>query len=245
MSIPTFYEKKKKNTGLLYLGDSLEILPTLKEKSVDLICADPPYQSVLSSSAQYNTIGDLMNIKRFFYPIFKSFNQMLKPTGSAYVFCDWRTYPLIYEVACLSNLKPTNLVVWDYGWIKAGAYYRFRHEFIFFLTKAKTPRFSRKDLPDVWRMKPLNFTVPRLLKTEKPIWVIDKIIKTSSKPNDLVIDPFLGTGTSAVSCIRQNRNWVGIELDPRIFALAERLIDEEERGNIGRKILLETLTAVV
>ncbi|MFP4352593.1 MAG: DNA-methyltransferase [Puniceicoccaceae bacterium] len=60
--------------------------------------------------------------------------------------------------------------------------------------------------------------------TQKPLALIDKLVRSSSRPGDLVLDPFLGSGTTAVACERTGRRWVGIEKDPAYLAMARERI---------------------
>ncbi len=63
---------------------------------------------------------------------------------------------------------------------------------------------------------------------EKPLEMIEHIIKTSTRPNALVADPFAGGGTTGVACVRTGRNFIGVEIDPTYFAIAERRIAEAQ-----------------
>ena len=67
---------------------------------------------------------------------------------------------------------------------------------------------------DVWRIRPINFTSKnKLHNAQKPIELVDKIITNSSNEGDIVLDTFMGSGTTAISCIRNNRNFIGFEID--------------------------------
>ena len=64
--------------------------------------------------------------------------------------------------------------------------------------------------------------------TQKPLALVDKLVRSSSRPGDLVLDPFLGSGTTAVACERTGRRWVGIEKDPTYLAMARKRVLAEE-----------------
>ena len=62
--------------------------------------------------------------------------------------------------------------------------------------------------------------------TEKPVALIEWILKYYSKENDVVLDPTMGSGTTGVACKNMNRNFIGIELDPEIYEVAVNRIEE-------------------
>lgn len=126
---------------------------------------------------------------------------------------DWRTYPFLYPIIQnFFNVK--NLIIWDYEWIKAGSHYRFSHEFIIYAVKGNAKRTFSASERDVWRIRPINFTSKnKLHNAQKPIELVDKIITNSSNEGDIVLDTFMGSGTTAISCIRNNRNFIGFEID--------------------------------
>lgn len=113
------------------------------------------------------------------------------------------------------------MIVWDYEWIKAGSHYRFSHEFIIYSIKGDVKRkFSASDR-DVWRIKPINFTSKnKLHNAEKPIELVSKMIQNSSVEGDIVLDTFMGSGTTAVACINTKRNYIGFEIDENYYSIA-------------------------
>ncbi|MFU2205267.1 DNA-methyltransferase [Streptococcus pluranimalium] len=197
----------------------------LKNESVDLIVTDPPYSIGVSSNGARSNFSDNNLIVPFFKELFSQMERVLKHGGELYLFTDWRTYPLLYPLL-EQKFKIRNCIVWDYEWIKAGSFYRFRHEFIIYCTKGDTKaRFSMSE-PDVWRMKPVNFTGIRYHPAQKPIEVLSRIIENSSRENELVLDCFIGSGSTAIACIEKNRKYVGFEIDENIFNTARKRIED-------------------
>lgn len=62
--------------------------------------------------------------------------------------------------------------------------------------------------------------------TQKPFDLIRKLVTNSSNENDIVLDPFMGSGTTGVACIHTNRNFIGIEIDEKYFDIAKKRIEE-------------------
>ena len=65
--------------------------------------------------------------------------------------------------------------------------------------------------------------------TQKPLDLMERIVKTSSKEGGIVLDPFMGSGTTGVACINTGRDFIGIELDPTYFGIAQKRIAEAQR----------------
>ena len=122
------------------------------------------------------------------------------------------------------NIK--NLIVWDYEWIKAGSHYRFSHEFIIYAIQGDAKRKFSASERDVWRIRPINFTSKeKLHNAQKPLELVQKMIVNSSNGNDVVLDTFMGSGTTAVACIETNRNYIGFEIDENYYRTALRRIE--------------------
>jgi DNA modification methylase len=69
--------------------------------------------------------------------------------------------------------------------------------------------------------------VRRVHPTQKPIKLMEEIIDQFTKPGDTVLDPFMGSGTTGVACVRTGRNFIGIEIDPDFYKIAsERILSE-------------------
>ena len=204
----------------LILGNCLEKLKSIDDKSIDLIITDPPYAVGVSSSGKKADYGDLSLIKPFMNELAKELFRVIKDNGAIYMNCDWRTYPIWFDV--FMPYRPlTNLIVWDYGWIKAGGHFRFRHELIMFWAMDKH-KLTNRSSADVWRIKPVNFTVKRHHPAEKPVPLIEEVFRNSE--GKVVLDPFMGSGSTGVACNLNDKDFIGIELNPKYFDVAkERL----------------------
>ena len=66
---------------------------------------------------------------------------------------------------------------------------------------------------------------------QKPVELLERFIRVSSAENDIVLDPFMGSGSSGVACKRLNRNFIGIELDKNYFDVAKERIENEANQN--------------
>lgn len=104
------------------------------------------------------------------------------------------------------------------------------HEYLFFVTKSERYYYDRTAVPEangrnlrtVWDINTQPF--PEAHFATFPTELAERCIKTTSKPGDVVLDPFLGSGTSAVAAVRNCRAFLGIELNPEYVEIARRRI---------------------
>ena len=206
-------------------GDCLELMPRLEAMSIDLIACDPPYCVGASSNGTKSTFTDFNLMRPFFEQFFKESRRVLKVGGHMYVCTDWRTYPFLYPIM-LKFLNVRNLIVWDYGWIKAGNYYRPRHELIMFATNGKSERQVPRAEPDVWQERCVNVTKARYHPAQKPVELMERMIKNSTTEGEVVLDPFMGSGSTGVACRNTNRQFIGFELNEHFFEVARQRIGD-------------------
>lgn len=77
-----------------------------------------------------------------------------------------------------------------------------------------------------WLVGPVVHAAHRTHPTEKPVWLWQRIISATTKPGDVVLDPFAGTGSSGEAALRLGRRWIGVELDPKYAVIAARRLKE-------------------
>ncbi len=214
----------KTDRGVLYCGDSLEILPQLKEKA-DLCLTDPPYgMSYVSSwrKHKFNMIIDDDNLEwiKSFIPIL--YDSMKKNTHS-YLFCnDYNMSELIKTGMDCGFTRKRSLV-----WVKNNhtfgdllGDYGNKTEFVVFFHKGRKLLNNKRDT------NVLNYskTPSEFHPTQKPILLMEYLLKKSSEENDLIIDPFGGSGTTALACENLNRRWIMIEKEPKYCEIIKKRV---------------------
>ena len=217
--------------------DCLEGLKNIPDGSVDLIVTDPPYflsmghagsKSNLTRSDQLNSnraFNDLAICTPFYNQLFAEYNRVLKDDGSFYFFTDWRGYAYYFPLINAA-LPVRNLIVWDKK-AGPGSFYSFAHEFIIFGTfKGKTKGGVGSN---VWRMPAFSSGAKstngeKVHPTQKTWEIIAKAIEDSTEPGATVLDTFMGSGTTAIACLKTGRNFIGFELDERYHAIAQQRI---------------------
>jgi len=215
--------------------DCLDYLKQLPDNCVDLVVTDPPYN--VSRKNDIKCKGGL-HVKKNFgswdfgfdpEPVLAELKRVLKPNGQIYVFCSTAQIP-IYMRIFQKNWFFRNLIVWN----KSNPVPRvsklnfvFANEYIVYAVnetvKLNTIDFnfsSQTEMHNLFRTSALQGR-ERLKKpeggalhpTQKPLSVLKKLILTSSNEGSVVLDPFMGVGSTAVACKETGRNFLGCELD--------------------------------
>lgn len=225
--------------------DCLDGIKAVPDNSVDLVVADPPYflsmghagcrdNAFNTNSDQVNsnrTFGDLTIAKPFYRQLFQEIRRVLKPDGAFYFFTDWRGYAFYFPIMA-EELPVRNLIVWD-KISGPGSYYPFTHELIIYGTYAR--KLRHKGGTNIWRLKSFASGAAKtdgkkVHPTQKPVEIITKMIEDSTDPGMVVLDPFMGSGTTAVACLRTGRNYIGFEQKEKYHAIAQsRITDEVDR----------------
>ena len=219
--------------------DCLEGLAAIPDKSVDAIITDPPYfLSMGHAGSRTNAkAGEMLNSNRtfndlaictpFYKQLFSEYARVLKETGSFYFFTDWRGYA--YYFPLLNAALPVrNLICWDKK-SGPGSFYSFAHELIVFGTYL--PKTKSGVGTNVWREAAFNSGArstngEKVHPTQKPVELIAKMIEDSTEPGAVVLDTFMGSGTTAVACLRTGRHYIGFELDEKYHAIAQQRVEE-------------------
>ena len=213
---------------LILHGDCLEILPSMKEERVDLVLTDPPY---FLPATHYQTrkqfsrnFSDLGILEHFIKDIFRELNRVTKNDGVIYVFCDGQSYPLFYY-HLYPFCKSVRPLIWDKKTSINGYSWRHQHEIIIFAEKPQTKPVPSGD-GDILRFSAVKVD-NRIHPAEKPVELLEAFINKSTKENDFILDPFLGSGTTLVACKQLGRKGIGIEIEEKYCAIAKERLKQE------------------
>ena len=229
---------------LLY-GDCFELIPTIPDKSIDLIVTDPPYEHVMGgmkckwlnngtwSGKSYMT----QKMSQFGYAEVIRFLDAVKPKMkkvNMYVFCSKLQISHYLEWVKKERLK-YDLLIWNKGLrgLKSTKFYAQDIEYVLriyengvSLRKVTDPDGKSKIR---YYCKNQNFAQPRgKHESMKPVELIKQYIELSSDEGDVILDPFMGSGTTGIACKSLNRNFIGIEKEEEFFNLAKEQITEEQ-----------------
>ena len=246
------------DSALLIFGDALETLEQMPVEFVNVIFADPPYflsnggitckggKMTSVNKGDWDKISTLEEKHEFNRLWIKLCRKILKPNGTIWIS---GTLHNIYSVGMAleqAGFKIMNNITWQKTnpppnlsckyfthstetilWAKKNP--SAKHFFNYALMKELN---GGKQMKDVWTG---TLTPPREKRfgkhpTQKPLYLLEKIILASTRAGDLVLDPFCGSGTTGVACKLLKRKFIGIDNNAEFIALAkERLIHADEQ----------------
>lgn len=226
----------------LFQGDAVDFLQSQPAASVSCIVTDPAYESLEKHRAH----GTTTRLTNNWFPIFKNerfpefFSEcyrVLKPNSHLYVYCDDETAYAIKPMGEEAGFKYWKRLIWDKCKIGMGYHYRSRCEYILFFEKGKR-KLNNLGMPDVFDLKedPEGYVIEqaRILRgypTEKPVAVSEKLILQSTDENDVILDPFMGSGSVGVAAISNRRRFVGVDIEEKAVELAQKRLEDKLNRN--------------
>ena len=216
--------------------DCLQGIANVKKNSIKTIIADPPYFMGMTHNGQKGSFVDLAICRPFYEKLFMEFDRVLTADGSVFFFCDYRSYAFYYQVM-ESFLPVRNMLVWN-KLSGPGNFYSFSHELIIFVTKNNQ---FKGNGTNIWSTPSFASGAKatngeKVHPTQKPLELIKRIISDSTSEGDTILDPFIGSGTTAVAAREMNRNVIGFELDPKNFEIMKKRLYNLK--NIQKQITL-------
>jgi len=209
---------------LLIEGNAWDAIDDFEDDSFDAIITDPPY-SVLNYQMQTGSTrprnlkkGWDFETKDIDEELFSKMLRVLKPGGHFFCFmpaCKHDTIDYIYEQVKLAEKAGftfNSQWVWDKGVISLGYNGRPRHELIMFFSKGKRRMTSDRSIPDVLAYRRLMSLKKKIHQTEKPVDLIAELVKFTTDPGDIILDPFAGSFSLGSACRKLGRHAIGIEL---------------------------------
>ncbi len=233
------------------LGDCLEQLALLAPGSADLVYLDPPFNTGRRQAAAGGSYADAWPDAEawleFLAPRLEAAIATLRPHGAIMVHCDWRTSHHVrrWLEQRLGEASFVNHLIWSYG-LGGSSARRFarKHDDIlyhatgpdYWFEAPRVPARSRrlagrtKKATDVLDIPSINNLARERTgwPTQKPLALLEVLVRAACPPGGLVIDPFCGSGTSIVAAVRQGRRGLGIDRSPEAVAIARRRLDSDE-----------------
>jgi site-specific DNA-methyltransferase (adenine-specific) len=213
----------------IYLGDCLDIIPTLDPRSVDAVITDPPYssggrrenaRSIRTSMTRSMTdddwiAGDAMSTGGFVWmmrALAARSRPALKPGAHFLAFIDWRMHGNLAGALESADLRQHPTLVWDKTHFGMGAVFRNQHEWIVHFSNGSPADPARRDMGNVLRCPPVRAGDH---PTEKPVGLMGSLLSVVAPVGGLVLDPFMGAGSTLVAAKMLGRRAIGIEVDER------------------------------
>ncbi|WP_169780172.1 DNA-methyltransferase [Campylobacter curvus] len=211
--------------------DCLEFMRSMPSKSIDLVVTDPPYEIAtkgggLGIRPVYQN-GELNKISKGFdtQAVLNELERICKRVN-IFMFCSSRQKPKImnwgyergYNVAELGWHKP-NAAPFTNNTFKPDV------EWIIYI-REKGVKIKGTSRLFIYNCQKSKYGHP----TEKPLELIKKYVLIGSQENELVFDPFMGSGTTAVACKELNRNFIGCEIEAKYCEIANKRLKNTIKG---------------
>lgn len=219
-------------TVQLLLGDCLELMRDLPDGSVDAVVTDPPYGIDYQSARRTDRSswfpklrGDVGVDMSWAFDAFR----VVADVGCTLCFCRWDVAQSFHDGLAAAGWRVRSQVIWDRGVHGLGdlrAQYAPCHDVLWFATKGDYafPNGRPRSIYRVDRLPASALKHP----TQKPTALMKVVVQDLTMPGDTILDPFMGSGTTGVACVQTGRNFIGIEIDPTYYAIAERRIREAQ-----------------
>lgn len=231
----------------LYNDDCMEVMRSIADNSIDLIVTDPPYR-VTTYGTSFNH-GMFENKATNQGMVFEhndisvseyapEFFRVLKNGSHCYVMCNHVNLQSMLNTFTDIGFHFIKSLIWDKGNKIMGTYYMSQFEYILFFRKGQGVPINdcgTSDILSIPNIKMKRNDGTNFHDTEKPVALWNVLISNSSKENDLVLDPFMGIGGSAVSAKKLNRRFIGCEIDTIYYEVAVSRVNNSVLPDKGFK----------
>ena len=219
----------------LMLGDCLERMKEIPDGSVDLILTDPPYlmtkqgkscrPNYMKSGMSDNLFeGKLPNTTEWM----KLCYEKLKEDSHFYVFTNTNSLQDFLNTATKQGFKLHNVISMIKDTKMPNRWYLKYTEIVLFFRKGNAVPINDMTSRDYEFVIMPTQKNGKVHISQKPLEFVEKLIMNSSKKGQLILDPFMGSGTTGVACVNTNRNFIGIEMDENYFNIETKRIKEME-----------------
>ncbi len=232
-------------------GDAISEMKKIADNSIDLIVADPPYNlgKDYGNDSDSKDFNDYISFTKEWTAEAK---RILKPTGTMYVFMGFKFISYLYQILEKEQrLLFNNWICWHYTQgIGKKKGFSPRHDDILMFTKTKNFTFNLDDIKipqkfyrsvnnmrganpgDVWEFSHVHYCNENRQNhpTQKPEGLIERLILASSNVNDLVLDPFSGSGTTLRVSQQLQRHCIGIEINEMYVEQTKERLSKEFNG---------------
>ena len=213
-------------------GDAYKLIKSIPDKSIDLIITDPPYLfKIDGAKGCFGT--DLARLKNdigfistgFDLSILDEFKRVMKKVN-IYIWCS------NMQLRSMLDYFDGGYNVQVLAWIKTNPIPAIHNrycsdiEYCVFAREKGVPLYTTINTGHKAYISPLNVEDKKYYKhpTIKPLGFIENMVENSSKKGDVVLDPFMGSGTTGVACAELDRSFIGFEIEKRWFDVAKQRI---------------------
>jgi len=212
----------------LHNDDCLNVFKFIPDQSIDLVVTDCPYKTIsggvktpkggifLTREAKAGKMFRNNDIE--FLEWLPEVYRILKQGTHCYIMVNARNLTRLQCAAEQAGFQFVNILIWEKNNVTPNRYYMQQAEYILLLRKGPARTINNPGTSNV--LKVPNIIGRKVHPTEKPVELMKILIENSSQPGDTVLDPFMGSGSTGVACIENDRKFIGIEIDKKYFDIA-------------------------
>jgi len=203
-------------------GDCLDVMKGMPSKSVDFILTDPPYLVRYLDRSGRSVKND--DNDGWIDPAFAQMHRVLKDNQFCVSFYAWNKVDRFVEAWKKAGFRIAGHIVFTKKYASSARFMSYQHEQAYLLAKGN-PQAPPNPTPDVisW-----TYTGNKLHPTQKPVGIFTPLIEAFTKPGDVVLDPFAGSGSTLVAARDMDRRFIGIELDEAHHRTASLRLAEKQ-----------------
>ncbi len=234
---------------MIYNDDCIKVMKSLPSNIINMIFADPPYflsngglsihsgKVVSVNKGEWDKATNYEDVSKFNYEWLNECYRLLKVGGSIWVSGTQHNIFDVHKQMTKIGFRIINIIIWhkiDPPPLIYKNKFRFSYEFIIWASKGKNTNFNydkmfkinNKEMQDVWDLPAVQMQEKRFgyHPTQKPECLLERIIIASTNEKDIVLDPFMGSGTTGYVAKKINRRFIGIEKEKKYFDIAHARI---------------------
>ena len=232
-----FESKAEISTGRIIEGDLFDKISEIPDSTIDMLFADPPYMIL---NEQWDTYENIRQFMDFTERWLRVVIPKIKDTGRLYI-----SFSQYYQFDLYNLLQKHDFFGFHFGQVIIWNYrnnnkpsnrklYRFAYEPVFYLYGKNAgelnfpPESYGETSSNVWTIATpqSNFHEGKYHPAQKPLELLERIIMTGSKENDIILDPFAGSGTTGIAAQKLKRDFILIEKDPEYCKIAKGRLND-------------------
>ena len=194
-------------TNHIIHDDAKHALAGLPAQCIDLIITDPPYLVNYRDRAGRKIAND--DNPDAVLDAFPEMFRVLKDNSYCLLFCGWVEIAKFSAAWEQAGFRTIGHIVWQKSYASRKAHTEYRHESAWLLAKG----FPAKPTAPISDVRQWEYSGNRYHPTEKAVSILTPLVRSFSKPGDIVLDPFSGSGSTSVAAALEGRNYIGIELE--------------------------------
>lgn len=219
------------NKNIILNNDCVSGMGSLTNNSIQMILTDPPYLVNYTDRSGRSVANDKLDSSDWLAPAFSEMYRVLENNSYAVVFYGWNEADKFINAWRNAGFRIIGHFVFYKKYASNGRkdkkHMEYRHECAYLLAKGCPQPYEV--LPSVMRWE---YTGNKYHPTQKPVDLLLKLINAFCQTGGMVLDPFMGSGSTAMACIKSKMfNYLGYELDDNYFNIAMSRLNEEQGYN--------------